>query len=62
MITAIVIWLIGCFFTIGVAWEDEFEGEGFSTNVKDAFIALALWPSLLGQEFNARFRRDGKVY
>ena len=60
--TAIVIWVIGWLFTMGLSWEDEFEGQGFRLNVIDGIIALGLWPVLLGQEVNMRFRRDGKVY
>ena len=62
MFLAIVLWVIGWLFTMGVAWEDEFAGEDFLTILVDIVIAMVIWPFLLGQEFTMRFRRDGKVY
>ncbi len=61
MFWAIFVWLIGWFFTMGVAWEDEFVGHEISSNVVDVLIALVLWPILLGQEFNKRFPRVQKT-
>ncbi len=62
MFLAIVLWIVGWLFTVGLSWEAEFEGEDFLTNLIDGAIALVLWAFLLGQEINKRFPRVRKGY